>query len=349
MTIVIVSSVVLLSIILFLIFRTQILLGILKGSSNNPEGLSNKVNALLFPILFIIGMTAFVYYSLEAKKFLLPESASEHGLITDRDFWISMLIIIIPFFGTSFLLFWFPFKYQYDKNRRATFYPENHKLELIWTVIPAIVLTFLVIEGYKSWSNITSEAPKEAQIIEIMGKQFAWQVRYPGKDNALGNYNFKLIDSQNEFGLDFRDKASYDDFIPRELHIPKGQPVLLKIRARDVLHSVFMPHFRLKMDAVPGMPTKFWFVPRTSTQEMREKLNNPEFNYELACTEVCGRGHFAMKFIVVVDEPEDYVKWCASQDSWIKQNPDYLKVFREKTFITENEKKPVIDKTISLN
>jgi cytochrome c oxidase subunit 2 len=247
------------------------------------------------------------------------------------------------------LLFWFPYKYQYDPNRKATFYPENHKLELIWTVIPAIVLTVLVIGGYRTWTDITAEAPKGAHIIEIMGKQFAWQVRYPGKDSELGKYNFKLIDSQNEFGLDFRDKANYDDFIPRELHLPKGEPVLLKIRARDVLHSVFAPHFRLKMDAVPGMPTKFWFVPRTSTQEMREKLNDPEFNYELACTEVCGRGHFAMKFIIVVDEPEDYAKWYASQDPWIKQNPDYLKVFKEKTFITDSEKKPVIEKTISLN
>ena len=122
----------------------------------------------------------------------------------------------------------------------------------------------------------------------------------------------------------------------------KGKPVLFKIRARDVLHSVFVPHFRLKMDAVPGMPTRFWFVPTKTTAEMREELsqgNDPKwaevdpdtgspkwenFNYELACTEVCGKGHFSMRLIVVVDEPAEYEKWKSEQKSWLSNNPDYL-------------------------
>ena len=109
------------------------------------------------------------------------------------------------------------------------------------------------------------------------------------------------------------------------LALAKGKPVLFKIRARDVLHSVFAPHFRLKMDAVPGMPTKFWFVPTVSTEEMRAKTGNPEFNYEIACTEICGRGHFSMRMLVVVDDEETYKKWKLSQEAWLKQNPDYLK------------------------
>ncbi|MFM7488279.1 MAG: cytochrome c oxidase subunit II, partial [Cytophagales bacterium] len=99
-----------------------------------------------------------------------------------------------------------------------------------------------------------------------------------------------------------------------------------KIRAKDVLHSVFLPHFRLKMDAVPGMHTTFKFVPTKSTADMREETGNPNFNYEMACTEICGRGHFSMKFPVFVhDTVEDYEKWMASQEAWLKQNPDYLK------------------------
>ncbi|MFQ3575179.1 MAG: cytochrome c oxidase subunit II, partial [Cytophagales bacterium] len=97
-----------------------------------------------------------------------------------------------------------------------------------------------------------------------------------------------------------------------------------KIRARDVLHSVYLPHFRQKMDAVPGMPTSFWFVPKYTTAEMKDITGNPDFKYEVACTEICGRGHFAMRFLLVVDEHEDYKKWLAEQESWLVQNPDLI-------------------------
>ena len=149
--------------------------------------------------------------------------------------------------------------------------------------------------GLRAWNDITSEAQSDAEIIEIMGYQFAWGVRYPGvKDNALGEYNYQMIDAVNQFGMDLSDKNTYDDFMTIDMHIPKGKEVLLKIRARDVLHSVFLPHFRVKMDAVPGMPTHFKFTATKSTAEMRAELENPEFNYFVTCTEICGRGHFSM-------------------------------------------------------
>ena len=125
--------------------------------------------------------------------------------------------------------------------------------------------------------------------------------------------------------MDLTDKNTFDDFRSLELHLPAGKEVLLKIRANDVLHSVYLPHFRVKMDAVPGMVTQFKFTPTKTTQQMRDELGNPKFNYEMACAEICGQGHFSMRFPVIVDEPEVYEKWKASQESWLKQNPDYLK------------------------
>ncbi|NJM26796.1 MAG: hypothetical protein HC859_16305, partial [Bacteroidia bacterium] len=119
--------------------------------------------------------------------------------------------------------------------------------------------------------------------------------------------------------------GSFDDFKSLELHLPKGKEILLKIRAKDVLHSVFLPHFRVKMDAVPGMPTQFKFIATKSTEDMRAETGNPNFNYELACTEICGRGHFSMRMVVVVEEEAAYEKWKASQEAWLKQNPDELK------------------------
>ncbi len=333
--------------VLFLLYRTQVLLNVLQGklkTTSRVDG-ANKIHGILFflfMVLFFVGM--FVGQEVY-KKYYLPEPASLHGVDTDYMFWFSMILIIVAFIITNLLLFTFPWRYQYKADRKAHFFPDNHTIEIIWTIVPAAVLTVLLFWGLKLWTSITSPAPQDAQVIEVMGKQFAWQVRYPGKDSKLGKYNFKRIDANNEFGIMVEDAHSEDDFIPRELHLLKGKPVELKIRARDVIHSVFLPHFRVKMDAVPGMQTNFWFVPTISTKEMRAKLNKPDFNYELACTEVCGRGHFAMRFLVVVDEPQEYAKWLAEQKSWKSQNEDYFAAKKkevsasQKTASVENEKK----------
>ena len=315
---------VLILVILLLLFRINTLVGVVRGSYTKTAGLSNKINAVGFIIFLIVGVFLFFWYSNVASDHYLPKAVSDHGIRTDRMFWITMAILCFAFIVTNIFLFFFAFKYQHSDNRKAYFYPDNSKLELIWTVIPAIVMAILVFYGWKEWSLITSPPPAESEVVEIMGKQFAWQVRYPGKDNELGGYNFQLIDPSNEFGIDFKDKNSFDDFIPTEIHIPKGKPILFKIRARDVLHSVFAPHFRLKMDAVPGMPTKFWFTPNKTTQEIRDELGNPEFNYEIACTEVCGRGHFAMRFLIVVEEEEDYEKWYTTQKTFVEMNKEYV-------------------------
>ena len=292
--------------------------------ASKPEG--NSWNATMFIIVLILGTIAFVWSYLSASTDFLPTASSVHGRRTDDLFWFSMGILTIPFLAVNFLLFYFSWRYQYKAGRKATFYPENHRLELIWTVIPAIVMAMLVFTGWRAWSDITSDAPKDAEVFEIMGKQFAWYIRYPGVDNnKLGNYNYRMIDAQNEMGIDLTDENAFDDFISTsELHIPVNKPVLLKIRARDVLHSVFIPHMRVKMDAVPGMPTKFWFVADKSTAEMRSETGNPNFDYEIACTEVCGRGHFAMKLRLIVEDEASYRKWMTEQKTFLATYPDYL-------------------------
>lgn len=310
--------------ILLLIFRLHTLVSVMKKSDEKIGSGSNKANAFLFIVFMIVGFILLFWYSIkEFDTYQLP-IASEHGVITDRLFWITMGITGVVFLITQVLLFVFSYKYQYNSQRKALYFPENNKLEFIWTIVPAVVLTALVVYGLVVWNKVMAPAPENAEVVEILGYQFAWKVRYPGKDEKLGAYDFRKIDATNEFGLDFSDRAAFDDFSPRELHLPKGQPVEFRIRARDVLHSVFAPHFRLKMDAVPGMPTRFWFVPTKTTAEMRIETGNPDFNYEIACTEVCGRGHFSMRLIVVVDEPADYEKWKAEQEPWLSKNPEYM-------------------------
>jgi len=315
---------ILLAVILLLVYRLHTLVNVMRGDDPKAQKKSNRTNAFLMMFFLVASLVLLFWYSITRfDQYHIP-IASAHGVATDRLFWITMGLTGFVFLITQILLFWFSYKYQHSEKRRALYFPENNKLEILWTTVPAVVLTFLVLYGLIVWNKITAPAPEDAEVIEIMGFQFAWKVRYPGKDNQLGDYDFRLIDAENLFGMDFKDKRSLDDFSPRELHLPKGRPVELKIRARDVLHSVFAPHFRLKMDAVPGMQTRFTFVPTKSTAEMREETGNPDFNYEIACAEICGKGHFSMRLMVVVDEPEDYEKWKAEQEPWLSKNPDYL-------------------------
>ncbi|WP_154852261.1 cytochrome c oxidase subunit II [Cyclobacterium xiamenense] len=317
-------GVLLLILVIWMVYRIQTLISVAKGSDKKIATTSNKVNAALFMVFLIGAGGLMVWYSIkEFDNYQLP-IGSEHGIVTDRLFWITMAVTGFIFILTHILLFWFSYHYQYKENKRAAYYPDNNKLEIIWTLVPAVVLAVLVISGWKAWSDITGPAPEDAHVVEIMGYQFAWDIRYPGADNQLGDYDYRLTTAMNSRGIDFTDKNSFDDFPAQNVVIPKGEPVLFKIRARDVLHSVFAPHMRLKMDAVPGMPTRFWFVPNKTTAEMRAELGDEEFEYEIACTEVCGSGHFSMRKTITVVEPDEYRKWMAEQTPFIKSNPDLV-------------------------
>lgn len=317
-------GVVLLLSVIWMVFRVQTLISVAKGTEGKHTGNTNKINAFLMMAFLVgTGMLMFWYSIKEFDNYQLP-IASEHGVVTDQLFWITMAVTGFIFILTHILLFWFSYKYQYNEKKRATYYPDNNKLEIIWTLVPAVVLTILVISGWKAWTDITSPAPEGAHEVELLGYQFAWEIRYPGKDGILGDYDYRLINATNSRGVDFSDQNSRDDFPAQSVVIPKGEPVLFKIRARDVLHSVFAPHMRLKMDAVPGMPTRFWFVPTKTTAEMRAELGNEDFEYEIACTEVCGSGHFSMRRVITVVEPDEYRKWFNEQKTFVESNPSLV-------------------------
>ncbi len=289
---------------------------------------TNRLMGWLLIAFFVIGCYLIYkcHYYLMSK--MLPESASVEGVTYDSMFNITLIVTGIVFFATQAILFWFSFKYQSTDKRTAFYYPHNNKLELIWTTIPAIVMAILVAFGLKQWFLVTSNAPANSQIVEVVGKQFNWLVRYPGADGELGKRNFRLInDANNVLGLDTTDKHNLDDVINQggELHIVKGRPVKLIIGSRDVIHDVGLPHFRYKMDAVPGITTTIWFTPSISTDEMKAKTNNPNFVYEISCDQICGKGHYSMRGTVIVHNTQ------AEFDTWLKeQTPDYVANFAPK-------------------
>ncbi len=314
--------------VVLVIFRVSTLVGIVRGETNKRVSSGNKIQAAMLLGFLILGVGAFFYYSFMGgvDKYVQP-LASEHGAVTDQLFWITMAICIFVFILTQIFLFGFAFKYQYKEDRKADFYPHNNKLEIIWTVIPAIVLAILIFSGLKEWFKVTGPVPddQEAAIVEVMGYQYAWAFRYGGSfDGEIGSYDFRKIDVTNQMGIDFTDEKAFDDFMSGQLVIPKGRPVELKIRARDVIHSVYNPHFRIQMNAVPGHPTRMWFVPTKTTDEMRVETGNPEFEYELVCNKICGRNHFGMRAIIKVVEADEYDTWYAAQSAWLQGNPEYL-------------------------
>ncbi len=282
--------------------------------NNKPVRIKwNRINGFLF-VLFGIGFFAAVAWEFNTHgRQLLPESASEHGVLTDNLFNITLIITGIVFVLTHIALFLFSYRYKGTGERKAFFYAHNDKLEVYWTVIPAIVLAILVFSGWKTWTNITKPAPQEALTLDVTAKQFGWIVRYPGKDGKLGTKTFKLVNDVNETGVNFNDAAAKDDYFTREIYLPVGKPVKFNFGAKDVIHSAYMPHFRAQMNCVPGMPTTFWFTPTITTAKMRENTNDPKFDYILLCAKICGSAHYNMQVKIVVVEDAEYKQWLATQ------------------------------------
>lgn len=309
--------------ITFQIAKASEYVSVLKGEEKTFQQ-NNRINAFLFMAFLVLGLIgAWWCNELFYKKTLLVQpAASDHGEKIDIMLWITLAVTGLVFFITQILLFWFAWKYQYTEKRKAYYFAHSNKLELIWTVVPAIFLTILVGVGLFYWFKITGDAPKGSQIVEITGKQFNWLMRYPGKDGVLGRKNYRLTDASNgnALGVDWQDAASHDDLESTEMHLVVGKPVQLVINAQDVIHDVGLPHFRMKMDAVPGIPTTMWFTPKYTTAQMKQITGNKDFVYEISCDQICGSGHYSMRGIVIVETQEEYDKWLSSL------KPQYLTV-----------------------
>lgn len=311
--------------ITFQIAKASEYVAVLRGEERSRKQ-SNKINAFLLLVFLVVGLIGVYYCNERLKGKILGEPASDHGVLVDRMLYITLAITFLVFVITQIALFWFSYKYQESDKRKAFFYPHNNKLELIWTAIPAITLTILVGFGIFYWFKITGDAPKDAMQVEVVGKQFGWEFRYPGKDGILGKKYFKNVspENNNPAGQLWDDPANYDDvFVEQEMHLVVNKPVKLVIGAKDVIHDVGLAHFRMKMDAVPGTPTTMWFTPKYTTKQMKEKTGNPDFVYEISCDQMCGKGHWSMRGTIVVETQEEFDAWLAGKKpQYLVANPD---------------------------
>ena len=298
---------------------------------------------VIFMVVFLVLCVASAWYYKDSMLGYGPHtSASAHGGILDSLFNATLFYTGIVFVITHVLTFWYAYKYRAKPGRKAIFFSHSNKLEMIWTAAPAIVMTILVVQGLVAWNEIMPDVDPDEEYIEIeaTGYQFAWDIRYPGADGKLGTKNYKLIDqATNPVGQDWTDEKNIDDFHAIDIVLPVDQKVRVRITAKDVLHSFYLPHFRVKMDAIPGLPTYFIFTPTRTTEDYRQGLKDyPEyqvpfdeddptgpqrwemFDYELACAELCGKGHYSMRRVVKIVSEEEYHKWLSEQSSFYLTN-----------------------------
>ena len=344
---------------------TQINAGAKFDDSQVANDSDNKVNGyLMFGFLVFIYVLT-IYCLIEwGGLVLIDNSAAEHGKNVDNLMIISFVMIFAVQTVTQFLLHYFAFKYKGVEGRKALYFADNNRLEAIWTIVPVIALSVLILYGLYTWNNIMFVDPEEEDVIyvELYAKQFSWEARYAGEDNALGKANVRLIEGINTLGVDMSDPNAKDDVVVNELHLPVGKRVVFKIRSQDVLHSAYMPHFRAQMNCVPGMVTQFSFIPTITTAEFRqlpetvqkvaninkirgkksqellanggEALEPYQFDYLLLCNKICGASHYNMQMKIVVETQEEFDKWMASQEKL------YTKVFPPKT------EEPAIDSPV---
>jgi len=324
-TLLISAILILFLVVVFQIAKASEYVAMIRGYENARKQ-SNKINAFLLLAFLVLGLIGVYYCNEMFKGRILGEPASDHGVLVDQMLYVTLAVTFVVFVITQIALFWFAYKYQESDNRKAFYYPHNNTLELIWTVIPAIVLSVLVGFGIFYWFKITGPAPKDAMLVEVVGKQYGWEFRYPGADGILGKKYFKKVDAANNnpVGQLWEDPANHDDvYVEQEMHLVVGKPVQLVIGAKDVIHDVGLVHFRLKMDAVPGTPTTMWFTPKFTTKEMKQKTGNPDFVYEISCDQLCGKGHWSMRGTIVVETQEEFDAWVASKKpQYLVANPD---------------------------
>ncbi len=342
----------------------------------------NNMNALLvlFSLVGLAGMFFFLNHKYYHPATLLP-NASKHGIEVDKLLHVNFVVISIAFLLCQVALMWFAYKYRYNKKRRASHFAHSTKLELVWTILPAVVLVFLIGKGLIVWNlQMWPKNDPNKLTIEIYSKQFEWSARFAGDDKTLGEANFTMIsekpENNNPLGvitpetidrqlaqckdelkeidsllkysfpnakkykelktsrrrkkfqiqrvIEFKNQVAdkkytsgYDDVVRKDtIHIPKDRTIELLIRSQDVIHAAYFPHFRVQMYSVPGVQTRFTFVPIVTTADMRVKLGTPNFDYLLLCNNICGSAHFSMQMTIVVDEPEDWKKWMDKQTTF---------------------------------
>lgn len=330
---------VLLAVLIVQIGKARELASAVRSDKKEEEEVNRMQGALgmVFMIIFLIACVwSFIKYTPTSLGWGPNTASSTHGTDIDYMFNLTLFFTAIVFFVTQYLLFYYAWKYRGRKGNKAIYWSHNAKLEMVWMIIPAVVMTFLVVGGLNSWNMIMADVGEDEKIgedymeIQALGHQFAWQFRYPGRDAVLGETDFtKVVPGFNEMGQVWTDVRNVDDFNPGStIYLPVDKKIRVRITARDVLHNFYIRDMRVKMDAIPGMPTYFVFTPTVTTDSIRSRYKKyPEwqtlvdgvpryatYDYELSCAELCGKSHYSMRNLIKIYTQEKYEEWLDEQE-----------------------------------
>lgn len=240
----------------------------------------------------------------------LPEQASAHGpqidFVLRLEHW-GIVLLFLLFFGYFALVL---VRFRQGAGRRAS-YTGMTSLWSVYVVVAIALVECVLLAAFEMpvWrdrvSNIPS--PDQATVVRVVAEQFAWNVHYPGADGRFGRTSLDLVSPENPLGLDRRDEAARDDVTAiNELVLPVDRPALIRLTSKDVVHSFAVYEMRVKQDAIPGADVPVWFVPTVTTAAMRAKLGRDEFDYEIACSQLCGLAHYRMRGVLRVTTAEEF-------------------------------------------
>lgn len=258
---------------------------------------------MIVAIVLAVLVVGSVLFTLVSPWWFTP-LASNWGTIDDTLI-VTFVITGIVFVALALFMAYAVIRFRHRDGRRAAYNPENTKLEVWLTSLTTVGIVAMLAPGLIVWADYITP-PKEADTVEVVGRQWSWGFRFPGEDGVLGTVASQQVSFDNPFGLDPADPHGRDDKVidGGDLHLPMGRPVKVLLRSIDVLHDFYVPHFRAKMDLVPGMVSYFWFTPERAG------------DYEVLCAELCGVGHSYMRGAVVVEGEAAFRAWLAEQPTF---------------------------------
>ncbi len=255
--------------------------------------------------------------------------ATTHGAQIDTLLgWIHIFMFIL-FIGWGAFFVYVLFRFRKSRNPVANYAGvKSHASSYMEIGVAVVEAVLLIGFAIPIWAARVDRVPpeNEALVVHVTGEQFAWNVRYAGPDNLFGKTDIKLIDLQsNPLGVDRSDPAAKDDVTAlNQLYLPANRQIIIKLRSKDVIHSFGVPEFRVKQDAIPGLTIPIYFIANVTTAEMRTRTGNPNFQYEIACAQLCGLGHYRMRGFVTVLPQEEFQKWLDEEVVKVKEVGDSI-------------------------
>jgi len=252
----------------------------------------------------------------------LPPAASSHAGEIDQMLVLVHWLMAVLFVGWGAFFVYALFRFRRGASPKANYAGAHGKFSK-GVEIAVVIAEMVLLLGYAipAWAKRVKQFPaeSEATVVRVVGEQFAWNVHYPGADGKFGRTEPKLVSADNPLGLDRTDPDAKDDVTDiNNLHVPVDRPVLVHLTSKDVIHSFGLYEMRVKQDAIPGLNIPVWFIPTVTTADMRQRTRKQDFEYEIACSQLCGLGHFRMRGYVTVMSAADYQKWMSEQVQALK-------------------------------